>query len=89
MLGTRCPVVEVHTAGDPPRRRMASTIIRLDRGGCIALHGAGIHTAIASRSPDAFLRQLADAAGLAAKSSATALGESQTPPPGEPRNCHE
>jgi tRNA A37 threonylcarbamoyladenosine synthetase subunit TsaC/SUA5/YrdC len=76
MLGVRCPVVEVRTAGDPPRRRLASTIIRVDRGGRIALHRAGIHTAMASQSPDTFLRQLADAVGLTAEGSATAKGES-------------
>lgn len=43
MFGTDCPVVDADAAGDPPRRRTASTIVRFDRDGRIALHRKGIH----------------------------------------------
>jgi tRNA A37 threonylcarbamoyladenosine synthetase subunit TsaC/SUA5/YrdC len=76
MFGGSFPVVEAGSADDPPRRRIASTMIRLDRDGCIALHRTGIHDATGAYSPSEFLQHLAGSTGLAIQAdAATARGE--------------
>lgn len=63
MFGPELSVADAPAGNGPRRQRLASTMLRLDRRGEIALHRTGIHDATAG-SPSEFLRRLATDTGL-------------------------
>lgn len=64
MFGTDCVVVDAPAIDGKPRQRLASTMVRLDRFGRIAVHRSGSHDALGSFPPGEYLRRLSAATGL-------------------------
>lgn len=65
MFGADCAVVGADRLDGQSGHRSASTMVRIDRTGRLALHRSGAHDTARGLGPDAYLRDLASSVGLA------------------------
>jgi tRNA A37 threonylcarbamoyladenosine synthetase subunit TsaC/SUA5/YrdC len=69
-LGGHCVVIDGDGTGDPPRAAASSSMVRLDRHARLSLYRSGAHDQAWKHRPAAYLRHLADMAGLPAAEAA-------------------